>query len=59
MERRSLLDAFDDEFTTQLKRARTNPEAYEKAAERFEQLHGFTAFDSYDSFRKKKGRKKR
>jgi hypothetical protein len=55
--RRTLLDVFNDDFARELNQARNYPDAYEKATEKFEQQHGFTAFDSYDSFRKKKERK--
>lgn len=58
MAKRTLIDAFNDDFVREIKQARNYPEAYEKATEKFEQQHGFTAFESYDSFRKKKERKK-
>jgi hypothetical protein len=57
MAKRLLIDAFNDDFVRELKQARNYPEAYEKATERFEEQHGFVAFESYDSFRKKKERK--
>lgn len=56
---RTLLDAFNDDFAKEIRQARNYPEAYERASRRFEQDHGFTAFESYDSFRKKKERRKR
>lgn len=55
---RTLLEAFNDDFSREIKQARNYPEAYEKATQKFEEQHGFTAFDSYDSFRKKKARKR-
>jgi hypothetical protein len=53
---KNLLQAFDEDFIREMKQARSNPEAYERATQKFEQQHGFTAFNSYDSFRKKKKR---
>jgi predicted esterase YcpF (UPF0227 family) len=57
--RRTLLDAFADEFSKEIKNARNYPEAYERASEKFESNHGFQAFESYESFRKKKDRRRR
>lgn len=57
--KRSLLDVFDDAFAREIKQARNHPEAYERATQKFEQEHGFTAFDGYDSFRKKKSRRRK
>jgi hypothetical protein len=59
MEKRTLIQAFDDDFIRELKQARNYPEAYEKANEIFEQQHGFVAFDSYDSFRMKRMRERK
>jgi hypothetical protein len=52
MAKRTLLDAFSDEFSREIRQARNYPEAYERATQNFERDHGFSAFDSYDSFRK-------
>lgn len=57
--KRTLLDVFDVEFTTELRQVRRNEEAYDKATARFEEQHGFTPFDNYDSFRKKKQYKRK
>jgi hypothetical protein len=54
---RTLLDAFNEDFAREIRQARNHPEAYERATRKFEDQHGFTAFDSYDSFRKKKERR--
>lgn len=59
MAKKSMLEAFDDDFAREIMQARNHPEAYEKATEKFEQQHGFTAFESYDSFRAKKARKRK
>ena len=59
MAKRSLIDAFNDDFVREIKQARNYPEAYERATEKFERDHGFTAFDSYDSFRKKRDRRRK
>ncbi len=59
MAKRSLLEAFDDDFVRELRQARNYPEAFELASQKFEDIHKFVAFDSYDSFRKKKSRRKR
>lgn len=54
MEKRTLLDVFDDAFCHELRQCRTNPEAYERASERFEKEHGFEPFSNYESFKQKK-----
>jgi hypothetical protein len=56
---KTLLDAFNDTFSRQINQAKTYQDAYEKASQQFEKEHGFTAFESYDSFRKKKSRRRR
>jgi len=58
MAKRSLIEAFNEDFIREINQARNYPEAYERATEKFEERHGFIAFESYDSFRKKKERKK-
>lgn len=59
MVKKSLLQAFDDDFIRELKQARNYPEAFEVATQKFETQHGFVAFESYDSFRNKKRRARR
>ncbi len=59
MRRRTLLDAFSEDFSREIQQARNYPEAYERATQKFESDHGFSAFDSYDSFRKKVERKRK
>lgn len=56
---KTLMDVFNEDFAREIRQARNYPEAYDKATEKFELAHGFTAFDSYDSFRKKKERNKK
>lgn len=56
--RKSFVDALDDYFTKELKQARSNEAAYDAATQRFEEDHGFTVPYTYDSFRKKKRKKK-
>lgn len=56
---KGLIKAFNDEFTRHLSGAKNYPEAYEKASEDFKTKHGFEAFGSYDSFRKKRDRSKK
>lgn len=53
---KTLLQVFDEKFTRELPKSKNYPEAYEKASEKFEQEHGFTPFNSYETFRKKKRR---
>jgi len=59
MAKKTLLDVFDEDFAREIRQARNNPEAYEKATEKFERDHGFVPFESYDVFRKKKERKRK
>lgn len=59
MAKRSLLEVFNDDFFREVKLSKNYPEAFEKATEKFETQHGFVAFNSYDSFRKKKDRRRR
>lgn len=55
MEKRTLLEVFDDAFQSEIRQARNYPEAYERASEKFERQHGFIVpFNGYDSFRRKK-----
>ena len=54
-----LIDAFSEEFFKELRQVRNHPAAYDAATEKFEKQHGFTAFDNYDSFRRKRDRKKK
>lgn len=61
MAKRRLIDVFDEDFTRELKQASNNPEAYERATQKFEKQHGFEPFENYDSFRmqKQRARKKK
>jgi len=51
---KTLFEVFNEDFIREIRQARNNPEAYEKATEKFEQRHGFIAFNSYETFRRKK-----
>lgn len=51
---KTLFQVFEENFVKEIRQARNYPEAYERASERFEEQHGFTAFNSYETFRKKK-----
>lgn len=52
------IDALDEYFFKELREARNNPEAYQRATEKFEQQHNLSAPCSYDSFRMRQLRKK-
>lgn len=57
---KTLLEAFDDVFSKEVRSSRNYSEAYERAASNFQNAHGFAApFEGYDSFRKKKERSKK
>jgi len=56
---KTLFSVFDEDFVREIKQARNYPEAYEKASQKFEERHGFTAFNSYETFRSKKRKAKR
>lgn len=56
---KTLLQKFDEDFLKELRQVRRNPDAYERATQKWEDEHGFTPFDSYDSFRMKKQRKRK
>lgn len=56
---KTLLQKFDEDFLKELRDVRRNLDAYERATQKFEDEHGFIAFDSYDSFRKKKARNRK
>lgn len=49
-----LIDVFRDDFLSEIKTSKNYPEAFEKANAKFEERHGFTAFNSYETFRRKK-----
>jgi len=51
---KTLFEVFNEDFSKEIKKARNYPEAYEKATEKFELNHGFTPFNSYETFRRKK-----
>ena len=53
---KTLLQKFDEDFLREIKQSRSNPDAYERITQRYEEQYGFTPFESYDSFRKKKQR---
>jgi hypothetical protein len=57
---KTLLQAFDEYFTKELKAVTKNEDAYDRATEKFEKDYELKAFNSYDSFRlkKKRGRDK-
>jgi hypothetical protein len=59
MAKKTLIEAFDEDFTKEIKNARTHAEAYDRAMQKFEDDHGFTPFPSYDSFRKAKERSRK
>lgn len=56
---RTLFDAFSEEFLKEAKNAKSYPEAFNKASDKFRMAHGFDAFNSYDSFRKRNERKRK
>lgn len=57
---KTLLQAFDDVFSKEVRCSRNYSEAFERAASNFQNTHGFSApFEGYDSFRKKKERSKK
>lgn len=56
---KTLLQKFDEDFVRELREVRRNPDAYERATQKWESEYGFTPFESYDSFRKKKQRKRK
>lgn len=51
---KKMIDAFREEFFEQVRTSKNYPEAFEKANKRFEERHGFQAFNTYDNFRKRK-----
>jgi hypothetical protein len=51
---KTLYEVFSEDFAREIRQARNYPEAYEKATQKFEEQHGFTAFNSYETFRRKK-----
>lgn len=59
MAKRRLIDVFDEDFARELRQATNNPEAFDRATEKFEREHGFVPFESYDSFRNKKLRSRK
>lgn len=57
---KTLLEAFEEVFSKEVRSSRNYSEAYKKAASNFQDAHGFAApFESYGSFRKKKERSKK
>jgi hypothetical protein len=57
---KNVFDAFSEEFFRELKEARSNTSAYERATKKFEEKYnGIQAFTSYDSFRKRNERKRK
>ena len=59
MEKRTLFQVFDEDFVREITHARNYPEAFEKANEKFEERHGFPAFNSFETFRYKKRKARR
>lgn len=53
---KTLFDAFHDKFSKEIKQAKNYPEAYEKASQKFLDEHKFVAFNSYETFRRRKKR---
>lgn len=51
---KTLFEAFYEDFAKEVRQSKNYPEAYEKASQKFENRHGFTAFNSYETFRRKK-----
>lgn len=51
---KTLFEVFYEDFTKEIRQARNYPEAFEKAAAKFEDKHGFAPFNSYETFRRKK-----
>jgi hypothetical protein len=51
---KTLFEVFYDEFAKEIRQAKNYPEAYEKASSKFEERHGFTPYNSYETFRRKK-----
>lgn len=56
---KSMLQKFDEDFLRELRGVRRNADAFELANQKWQDEHGFVAFESYDSFRKKKARKRK
>lgn len=54
---KTLVEVFQEDFYREVRQAKNYPEAYEKAKDSFEKRHGFTPFNSYETFRKKKARR--
>ena len=55
---KTAFEAFNEDFFRELKQARNQTEAYERATNKFEQQHGFVAVTSFDSYRKRRDRKR-
>lgn len=51
---KTLFEAFYEDFAKEVRHSRNYPEAFEKASEKFKDRHGFPAFNSYETFRRKK-----
>lgn len=52
-----LFDKFEEYFHDELKSSPTYTAAFNQASKKFEQQHGFQAYDSYDPFRKNRERR--
>lgn len=59
MAKKTLVQLFDEDFAREMRQARNNPEAFDRATEKFERDHGFVPFENYDSFRMKKSRERK
>lgn len=53
------LAKFDEDFLRELRGVRKNQDAFEITNQKWEAEHGFTPFQSYDSFRMQKQRKRK
>jgi hypothetical protein len=51
---KTLFDVFYEDFAKEIRQAKNYPEAFEKASTKFEDRHGFAAFNSYETFRRRK-----
>lgn len=53
------LPKFDEDFLRELRHTRKYPDAFDIINKRWQDEHGFTPFESYDSFRMQKQRKRK
>lgn len=51
---KTLFETFYDEFSKEVRQSKNYPEAFEKASAKFQDKHGFPAFNSYETFRRRK-----